>query len=47
MAHPSPVVPRIDPPPEHTCGTWHRAGVTTAGCPGCTGTRAAAPSLAR
>jgi hypothetical protein len=29
------IVPRIDAPPEHTCGTWFRAGVLTRGCPGC------------
>lgn len=33
-------VPRLDVPPEHTCGTAHRAAVITAGCPGCTRTAA-------
>jgi len=32
------VVPRLDPPPDHTCGTWFRAGVITRSCPGCTPT---------
>lgn len=29
------VTPRLDTPPEHTCGTVFRAGVITVGCPGC------------
>jgi hypothetical protein len=29
------VTPGLDTPPEHTCGTVHRAGVITVGCPGC------------
>ncbi|GAA2035303.1 hypothetical protein GCM10009839_39980 [Catenulispora yoronensis] len=29
------VTPRLDAPPLHTCGTVHRAGVVTVGCPGC------------
>lgn len=35
-------VPRVDPPPEHTCGTTYRAGVATVGCPGCAGRLVAA-----
>ena len=27
--------PRLDAPPEHTCGLMHLAGVVTSGCPGC------------
>ena len=27
--------PQIDPAELHNCGTLHRAGVITAGCPGC------------
>lgn len=27
--------PQIDPAPLHNCGTLHRAGVITSGCPGC------------
>jgi len=47
MAETPRVVPRIDPPQEHTCGPLHRAGVTTAGCPGCTTARTAAPAVTR
>lgn len=29
------VTPRLDAPPEHTCGTVWGAGVITVGCYGC------------
>lgn len=42
-----PAAPRTDPPPEHTCGTWYRAGVVTAGCPGCAAGRRAGSAVLR
>jgi len=33
------MTPRLDPAPKHTCGTWFRAGVFTAGCAGCAADR--------
>ena len=35
MAPNTRMTPRLDTAPEHTCGTWFRAGVITIGCPGC------------
>ena len=35
MAPMTRVTPRLDTPPEHTCGTAFRAGVRTVGCHGC------------
>ncbi|WP_194894712.1 hypothetical protein [Catenulispora pinisilvae] len=44
MTPQTPMPPRLDAAPEHTCGTTHRAGVITVGCPGCTRRTPIAPS---